>query len=156
MKLFLNNTLPENDTPKENSNKENTTYHKLLYIGDISVRTKIKIGELCKRFGKNTDMNIVLTPFKIGTLFSSKDRLPNALRSFIVYRFTVAEGQSYYIGEKRRHLTTRTKAHLVTDKISHIMEQLLGNKTCKSICRLGIILGYAPPRQRSSSSPTMS
>ena len=101
-------------------------------------------------------MNIVLTPFKIGTLFSSKDRLPNALRSFIVYRFTVAEGQSYYIGEKRRHLTTRTKAHLVTDKISHIMEQLLGNKTCKSICRLGIILGYAPPRQRNSSSPTMS
>ena len=52
MKLFLNNTLPENDTPKENSNKENTTYHKLLYIGDISVRTKKKIGELCKRFGK--------------------------------------------------------------------------------------------------------
>ena len=52
MKLFLNNTLPENDTPKENSNKENTAYHKLLYIGDISLRTKKKIGELCKRFGK--------------------------------------------------------------------------------------------------------
>ena len=30
IKLFLNNTLSENDTPKENSNKENTTYHKLL------------------------------------------------------------------------------------------------------------------------------
>ena len=126
MKLFLNYTLPENDTPKENSNKENKTYYKLLYIGDISVRTKKKIGELWKRFGKNTDMNIVLTPFKIGTLFSFKDRLPNALRSFIVYRFTVAEGQSYYIGEKRRHLTTRTKEHLVTDKISHIMEQVFG------------------------------
>ena len=48
IKLFLNNKLPENDTPKENSNKENTTYCKLPYIGDISVRTKKKIGKLCK------------------------------------------------------------------------------------------------------------
>ena len=108
-----------------------------------------------QKIWQKTDMNIVLTPFKIGTLFSSKDRLPSALRSFIVYRFTVAEGQSYYIGEKRRHLTTRTKEHLVTDKISRIMEQLLGNKTCKSICGLGIIWGYAPPRHRNSSRTTM-
>ena len=48
IKLFLNNKLSENDTPKENSNKENITYHKLPYIGDISVRTKKKIVELCK------------------------------------------------------------------------------------------------------------
>ena len=87
IKLFLNNKLSENDTPKENSNKENTTYHKLPYIGDISVRTKKKIVELCKRFCKKIDINIVLTPFKIGSLFSSKDRLSNALRSFAVYKY---------------------------------------------------------------------
>ena len=29
IKLFLNDKLSENDTPKENSNKENTTYRKL-------------------------------------------------------------------------------------------------------------------------------
>ena len=90
IKLFLNNKLSKNDTPKENSNKENTTY-KSSYIGDTSVRTKNKIGELCKRFCKNTDINIVLTPFKIGSLFSSKDRLPNVLRSFVIYKFTCAE-----------------------------------------------------------------
>ena len=55
IKLFLNNKLPKNDspknfTPKENSNKKNAAYHKLPYIGDISVKTKKKIGELCKRF----------------------------------------------------------------------------------------------------------
>ena len=44
IKLFLNNKLSKNDTPKENSNKENTTYQKLPYIDDISVRTKKKIG----------------------------------------------------------------------------------------------------------------
>ena len=69
IKLFLDNKLSENDTLKEYFNKENTTYHKLPYIGDISVKIREKIGELCKRFCKKTDMNIVLTPFKIGTLF---------------------------------------------------------------------------------------
>ena len=54
IKLFLNNKLSENDTPKENSNKENTTYGKIPNIGDISVRTKKNIGELCKIFFKKT------------------------------------------------------------------------------------------------------
>ena len=31
IKLFLNNKLSENETPQENSNKRNTTYHKLPY-----------------------------------------------------------------------------------------------------------------------------
>ena len=82
-------------------------------IGDISVRTKKKIGELCKRFCKKTDINIVLTPFKIGSFFSSKDRLPNALNSFVVHKFTCVECQSSYIGETRRHLATRIKEHLI-------------------------------------------
>ena len=54
IKLFLDNELSENDTLKENSNKENTTYHKLPYIGDTSVKIREKIGELCKRFCKKT------------------------------------------------------------------------------------------------------
>ena len=137
IKLFLNNKLSENDPLKENSNKENITYHKLPYIGGISVRTKKKIGELCKRFCKKTDINIVLTPIKVGSLFSSKDRLPNALRSFVVYKFTGAGCQSCYIGKTRCHLATRIKEHLVNDKKSHIMKHLLGNKTCKSLCEEG-------------------
>ena len=118
VKLFLNNKLSKNDTPKENSNKENITYHKLPYIGDISARTKKRIGELCKRFCKNTDNNIVLTPLKIGSLFSSKDRLSNALRSFVVYKFTCVGCQYCYIGKTRRQLATVIKEHLVTDKKS--------------------------------------
>ena len=41
-----------------------------------------------QRFCKKTDINIVLTPFKMGSLFSSKDKLPDALRSFVAYKFT--------------------------------------------------------------------
>ena len=133
IKIFLNNKLSKNDPPKENSNKENTTYHKYSCIGDISVRTKKKIGELCKRFWKNSDIDIVLTPFKIGSLFSSKNRLPNALGLFVVCKFTCAGCQSCYIGETRRHLATKIKKHLVTEKKSHIMKHLLKNKICKNL-----------------------
>ena len=41
-KLFLNNKLSEIGTRKENFNKENATYRKLPYMGDISIRTKKK------------------------------------------------------------------------------------------------------------------
>ena len=84
IKLFLNDKLSENETPKENSNKENTTYHTLPYISDISLKTKKKIDELCKRFCKKTNINTVLAPFKKDSLLSSKDRLPTALTSFVV------------------------------------------------------------------------
>ena len=57
--------MSENDTPKENSNKENITYY-----NTINILSSIMLYYI----------NIVLTPFKIGSLFSSKDRLPNALR----------------------------------------------------------------------------
>ena len=106
----------------------------LTYIGVISVSTKKKIGELCKMFDKNTDINIVLSLFKIGSLFSSKDRLPDALKSFVVYKFSCRGFQSCYIDETRRHLATRMNEHLVTDKKCHIMKHLLENSTCKSLC----------------------
>ena len=92
IKLFLNNKLFENDTPEENTNKENRTYKKLPCIGNISVKIEKKTDELYKRFCKITDNNTVLTPF----------RLPNALRSFVVYKFLCARFQSCYIGETRR------------------------------------------------------
>ena len=59
------------------------TYYKLRYIGDVSVRTKKKVDELCKRFCKKTDINIVLTLFKIASCFSSKDEMNWDLLLFI-------------------------------------------------------------------------
>ena len=69
----------------------------------------------------------------MGSFFSSKDMLPNALRSFLVYKFTCAGCQSCYIGETRRHLATRIKEDLVTDKESHIMKHLLENENCTEL-----------------------
>ena len=67
-----------------------THHYKLPYICDTSVGIKKKIGELCKRFCKNMYINFVLSQFKIDSLFLSRDRLPDALKSFVVYKFTCA------------------------------------------------------------------
>ena len=131
-KLFLNNNLSEIDKPKENYNKGIMTCHKLPYIGDISVKTKEK--SFSKDFAKKLTFNIALILFNIASLLSSKERIPNALRYFVVYKLTCAGCQSYYIGETKRHLAARIKDHLVTDKKSHIMKHVLDNKICKCLC----------------------
>ena len=38
-----------------------------------------------------------------------------------------------YIGETTRHLSTRIKEHLETDKKSHIFAHLVNNETCKAL-----------------------
>ena len=70
-----------------------------------------------------------LLELSLGVSFFLIQRLPTALRSFIVYKFTCAGCQSCYIRETRRHLATWIKEHLVTGKKSHIMKHLLENKT---------------------------
>ena len=125
-------------TTKENTNidhnNKSVSYYKLPYIGSCSNSKKKKIYELCKTFCKNNNVKIVFSPFKLQDLFSSKDPLLVALKSFVVYKFTCAGCQSCYIGETKRHLPTRIKEHLKTDTKSHILEHLNENPNCRDLC----------------------
>ena len=100
----------------------------------FSDNTKKKIKELCKKLCKNSNINIVFSPFKTGDLFLSKDSLPSALKSFVVYKFVCVGCQSCYFVETKRHLPTRINELLVTDKKSYIFKHLLGNPPCKNVC----------------------
>ena len=60
-------------------------------------------------------INIAFSPFKTGDLFSSKDCLPSALKSFVVYKFVCAGCQSCYIGET-------------------IFKHLLEDAACQNVC----------------------
>ena len=62
-------------------------------------------------------------------MFNVKDPIPKFLKSFVVYKF-VCPGCN---GETTRHLSTRIKEHLKTDKKSHIFAHLVNNKTCKAL-----------------------
>ena len=117
-------------TNKCNAVKESKTtlYYKLPYIGSFSNNTKKEIKELCRKFCKNSNINIVFSTCKTGDLFSSKDCLPSGLKSSVVCNFVCAGCQSCYIGKTKRHLPTKINKHLVTDK--HLLE----NSACKNLC----------------------
>ena len=62
-----------------------------------------------------------------------KDPIPKFLKSFVVDEFLCRGCNACYIGETTRHLSTRIKEHLKTDKKSHIFAHLVNNKTCKAL-----------------------
>ena len=132
VKRFLHNKFSTNYCNAVKESKT-TLYYKLPYIGSFSNNTKKKIKELCKKFCKNSNINIVFSPFKTGDLLSSKECLPSALKSFVIYKFVCVGYQSCYIGETKRHLLTMINEHLVTDKNSHIFIHLLENSACKNL-----------------------
>ena len=62
-----------------------------------------------------------------------KDPIPKFLKSFVVYKFVCPGRNACYIGETTRHLSTRIKEHLETDKKSHVFAHLVNNETCKAL-----------------------
>ena len=132
IKKYLNKNFADNTI--ENRDNKIVCYYKLPFIGSYSNNTKKKISELCKRFCKQTNIKVVFSPFKICDLLSAKDSLPNALKSYVVYKFTCAGCQSCYVGETKRHLPTRMKEHLETVSKSHIFQHLKDNPSCRNVC----------------------
>ena len=63
-----------------------------------------------------------------------KDSVPRSLHSCVVYKFMCAGCNSVYVGESCRHILTRVREHLFTDKNSHVYKHLQSSKTCKDSC----------------------
>ena len=132
VKFFLENKINEkSDTV--NATNDVVKYYKLPYIGHISTDVKRKINSFCKFYCKRLSIKIILTPFKVADMFNVKDPIPKSLKSFVVYKFVCPGCNACCIGEITRHLTTRIKEHLETDKMSHIFAHLVNNETCKAL-----------------------
>ena len=89
---------------------------------------------LVERYCKDVKVKLALTSFKIDNLITAKDCVPRSLRSNIVYKFSCAECNSVYVGETRRHLSTRVREHLFSDKNSHIYKHLKSSSACREAC----------------------
>ena len=133
VKPFLHNRFSTNYCNTSNKSKT-TLYYNLPYIGSFLNNTEKKIKELSQKFYKNSNKNIVFSPFKTGDLFWNKVCLTNGLKSFVVYKFICAVCQSWGIVETKTHLPTGINEHLVTDKKSQIFKHLLENSACKILC----------------------
>ena len=60
-----------------------------------------------------------------------KDCVSRSLRSNILYIFTCAECNSVYVGETKRHLSTRIREHLFIDKNSNVYKHLNSSSACR-------------------------
>ena len=58
----------------------------------------------------------------------------HSLRSCVVYEFSCAGCNAWYIGETTRHICTRVHKHLVSDKASHAYKHLQSSGTCRDSC----------------------
>ena len=79
--------------------------------------------KLVKRYCSDLKISLAFSTFKIGRLFSTKDRLPLLSRSKVVYKFACASCGACYIGETHRHLSTRISEHMM-NKGSNIYKHL--------------------------------
>ena len=115
----------------------------------MKIRLKHLITQYC---GDTIDARFIFTSSKVGQYFSNKDVIPKELQSYVVYKFTCSCCAATYIGETSRHLSTRIKEHLESDKKSAIYKHLhVDNRQgrhCKRSCNANsfVILDKAPTK----------
>ena len=125
-KSYLNKVHSNSDQSNPESDK--THFYKLPYIGKYSEQVQKKLSKICKQFCKDADLKIGFTSFKINNYFSTKDKTPYFLKSFLVYKFVCVRCNSCYIGETCRHFKTRIDEHVKKDKKSNIYKHLNNNE----------------------------
>ena len=80
----------DNENHTNPSNTE-TRYYKLPYIGQFSKSTQKRLNNLISRFCKDSvSIKLVFTTFKLSSIFSTKNKVPSSLKSFVVYKFECA------------------------------------------------------------------
>ena len=109
-------------------------YFKLPFIGQFSSLAQKKINKIVGKYcNGSTKIKIIFTPFKIGSMFSTKDLIPRSLKSQVVYKFTCPGCNASYIGETNRRFSTRIMEHLSKDKSSHIYKHLSESENCRNV-----------------------
>ena len=119
---------------EQDQNPPETRYFKLPFTGKYSSYTKKKLQNVLKKYCKDISVKLIFTTFKIGSMFSLKDSIPNALKSYVVYKFSCASCNACYVGETTRHLATRIKEHLRSDKNSHVYKHIHASENCIDNC----------------------
>ena len=118
-----------------NESIKNIFYLKLPFIGTYSKFVQNKVKEISSQFCKNVDIKLVFTSNKVSSFFSTKDKVPNDLRSHVVYKFICACCKASYVGQTTRHFDTRVHEHLYKkSQPSSIFKHLATDEKCRDAC----------------------
>ena len=95
---------------------------------------KKRVRHYAKRYFNKIGIKLVFSSFKIGYKLGVKDPIPRGLPTCLVYKVLCAGGDACYVGETSRHLSTRMREHLVSDRTSHIFKHLHNSPQCRTLC----------------------
>jgi hypothetical protein len=88
-------------------------YFCLPYTGTHSLQIRTQIQRLCSVAFPHISIRIVFRPtLRLSNFFMFKDKIPDALRSCVVYSFKCRCCSASYVGQTVRHLHTRVSEHL--------------------------------------------
>ena len=100
-------------------------YFCLPFTGSHSLQICTQISRLCSSAFPHSNIRFVFRPtLRLSHLFTFKDKIPNGLRSCVVYHFKCRCCSASYVGQTVRHLHTRVCEHLS-------ISALTGNKSSK-------------------------
>ena len=111
VKSFLNKHL--NPTPTITTVPKDIRYIKLPYQGNYSYNLKDKLLSHFKSLYPQVDFRFIfINTHTIKSFFPHKDKLPEHLRSKIIYKFECGTCQVSYIGSSKRSFHERRSEHL--------------------------------------------
>ena len=67
-------------------------------------------------------------------MFGVKNPIPRGRRTCEVHKFLCAGCNACYVGETSRHLFTRLREHLVSDRTSHSLRHLQISQQYRTLC----------------------
>ena len=109
--------------------KRPNSFSDYLILAPVSLLAQRKIKIIAKKYCKDLYISLAFTSCKLSKMFSTKDPIPNALCSQVIYKFTWAGCHTYYVGETTKHFGTGVCEHLLSDRNSHIYKHLQGSES---------------------------
>ena len=92
----------------------------LEYLGQQSIIIKKQLEQIIRSTISYCDVNVVFTSNnRLLNSFSFKNRIPNNLKSYLIYEYTCCDCDVTYIGKTYRHFQIRFSEHLGISKLTN-------------------------------------
>ena len=109
---FLNNLFLKRNRDKIDSDKKEVTML-LPFLGIASIQLKKRLIKLTRSCCPNIKVNVIFSAKnRLFNAFHYKDRIPNDIRSLILYKFKCSICINTYVGKTKRHNIVRRYEHL--------------------------------------------
>ena len=126
------------NVPKRN------VFVKLPFLGSTSFQVRKKLQKLVSDKLRSCNLRIIfVSPVRVKSFFTFKDKLPKMLLSGLVYQYKCGGCNATYYGKTKHHFKVRICEHLV---ISHLTEKKvkIDNNKLTAIQKHLLCCNYCP------------